>query len=142
MPQYSFIETPTPGQIQDLLSLYRSAEWWTPSETEAKVAGIVAGSHCFLVATNKAPDGREVIIGMGRAISDGISDAYIQDVTVHAAHRGQGIAGSILTRLVTRLQAEGIGWIGLIAERNTQELYRRAGFSPMPDATPMLYRTP
>ena len=31
---------------------------------------------------------------MGRAISDGCSDAYIQDVVVYSEFRGQGIGGS------------------------------------------------
>jgi GNAT superfamily N-acetyltransferase len=55
------------------------------------VAGIVAGSHCFLVARHA-----ESIVAMGRAISDRVSDAYIQDVTVDPAFRGQGIGSRMV----------------------------------------------
>jgi hypothetical protein len=39
---------------------------------------------------------------------------------------------------VARLEADGIDWIGLIAERKTHPFYRPLGFSPMADAVPML----
>lgn len=134
MIDYQFLLTPTQTEIARLTDLYRLARWWTdPNDNPGAVAGIVRGSHCFLVARNET-----TIIGMGRAISDRSSDAYIQDVTVDPAFRGQGIGSRIVTELVTRLEADGIGWIGLIAERKTHPFYQPLGFSPMADSVPML----
>ncbi|WP_419655977.1 GCN5-related N-acetyltransferase [Desulfosarcina variabilis str. Montpellier] len=134
MIDYQFLLTPTQTEIARLTDLYRLARWWTdPADNPEAVAGIVRGSHCFLVARNG-----QTIVGMGRAISDRISDAYIQDVTVDPAFRGQGIGSRIVTELVTRLEADGIGWIGLIAERKTHPFYQPLGFSPMADSVPML----
>ena len=134
MIDYQFLLTPTQTEIARLTDLYRLARWWTdPADNPEAVAGIVRGSHCFLVARNET-----TIIGMGRAISDRISDAYIQDVTVDPDFRGQGIGSRIVTGLVTRLEADGIGWIGLIAERKTHPFYQPLGFSPMADSVPML----
>ena len=121
------------------------AGWWQAAGTKesdvSHIRDLVSGSHCFLIATPAVDSDREQpIIGMGRSISDGVSDAYIQDVVVTSSHRGQGIATQIIKRIVDRLQADGIGWIGLVAERNTQKLYKSIGFDPMADATPMLYR--
>jgi spermidine synthase len=143
MPAYSFLTQPTDVQIDDILALYRLAGWWQPTGTTASdrslVRDIVGGSHCFLVATGAlSPDAP--IIGMGRSISDGASDAYIQDVVVVPADRGRGIATEIIGRIVDRLQEDGIDWIGLVAERNTQKLYEPLGFSPMADSVPMRYR--
>jgi len=120
--------------IDRLTELYRQAGWW-PDEADnpSLVAGIVAGSHCFLVARQA-----KTIIAMGRAISDGVSDAYIQDVTVDPAFKRQGIGSRMVAALVTRLEADGIGWVGLIAERKTHPFYRPLGFSPMADSVPML----
>ena len=134
MIEYSFLQTPTPIQITELIQLYRLAGWWT-DETDhtGVVADIVSGSHCFLVAMQK-----NSIIAMGRAISDGVSDAYIQDVTVNPAFRHRGIGTRMVAELVARLEADGIGWIGLIAERKTHPFYRPLGFAPMADAVPML----
>jgi spermidine synthase len=134
MIDYTFLQTPTRLEISRLIQLYRQAGWWNDaSDNPSLVAGIVAGSHCFLVARRAA-----AIIGMGRAISDRISDAYIQDVTVDSAFRRQGIGSRMMAELVARLEADGIGWIGLIAERKTHPFYRPLGFSPMVDSVPML----
>ncbi|MBC2710259.1 MAG: GNAT family N-acetyltransferase [Desulfosarcina sp.] len=134
MIEYTFLETPTQREITRLTELYRHAGWWTDdADNPSLVAGIVAGSHCFLVARQAV-----TIVAMGRAISDRISDAYIQDVTVDPAFRGRGIGSRMVTELVVRLEADGIGWIGLIAERKTHPFYRPLGFSPMADSVPML----
>jgi len=134
MIEYTFLETPTMAEIVRLTELYRHAGWWTDEgDNPSLVAGIVAGSHCFLVARQA-----ETIVAMGRAISDRVSDAYIQDVTVDPAFRGKGIGSQMVTELMARLEADGIGWIGLIAERKTHPFYRPLGFSPMADSVPML----
>ena len=142
---FSFLTHPSDAQIDEILSLYRAAGWWQASgskESDAShIRDLISGSHCFVIATLRtASDRDQPIIGMGRSISDGVSDAYIQDVVVKPAHRGQGIATQIIERIVNRLQTDRIGWIGLIAERNTQNLYNPIGFEPMADSTPMLYR--
>ena len=134
MIEYTFLETPTHVELARLTELYRQAGWWTDdADNPSLVAGIVAGSHCFLVARQA-----KTILAMGRAISDRVSDAYIQDVTVDPAFRGKGIGSRMVTELVARLEADGIGWIGLIAERKTHPFYRPLGFSPMADSVPML----
>ena len=134
MIDYTFLETPTPAELVRLIQLYRQAGWWQDeADNPDVVAGIVEGSHCFLVA-RKA----DTIVAMGRAISDRVSDAYIQDVTVDPSFRGQGIGSAMVARLVARLETDGIGWIGLIAERKTHPFYRPLGFTPMADAMPML----
>jgi len=132
---YAFIADPTAGQIEDILSLYRIQGWWGPSsERDGETAeAIIRGSHCFIVAE---VDGR--VIGMGRAISDRVSDAYIQDVAVDPAFRGRGIGGRIVADLVRRLRQDGIGWIGLGAEAGTHDFYRRAGFAELPGCIVML----
>ena len=82
------------------------------------------------------------MVGIGRAISDGVSDAFIQDITVDEVFRRRGIASQIVNALVRRLQEDGLGWIGLIAERGTQDFYVNLGFETMDNSTPMLKSTP
>jgi len=134
MYRYSFIEHPAADEIAQITDLYRGENWWKQEgDNPEMVRLIVTGSHCFLVARQK---GR--IIGMGRAISDGASDAYLQDVTVMNLFRGQGIGTRIVEALIARLERDGIHWIGLIAERGSHPFYERFGFSIMEGATPML----
>jgi spermidine synthase len=108
--------------------------WWTEGvDDPALINQVIDGSHCFAIATIG-----EQIVGIGRAISDGISDAYIQDITVNESFRRKGIASQIVEKIVEKLHEDGLYWIGLIAERGSQEFYLRLGFKPMENATPML----
>jgi ribosomal protein S18 acetylase RimI-like enzyme len=77
---------------------------------------------------------------MGRVISDGASDGYIQDVVVLPEFRGRGIGREIIRRLTDRCVAAGLTWIGLVAEPNTQEFYEALGFQPLTGFQPMLYQ--
>jgi len=76
---------------------------------------------------------------MGRAISDGISDAYLQDVAVLSPYRNQGIGQKIVEKLVEICQNSGIDWIGLVAQPGTFSLYHRCGFQMMENHTAMKY---
>ncbi len=119
-----------------VVELYQAGGWWEESPAaRAIIPPMVRGSFCFIVA--RAADGR--IVGMGRAISDGVSDAYIQDVVVLKERRGRGIGAEIVRRLAARCQEAGLVWLGLIAEPDTQEFYLPLGFTPMVGYQPMLH---
>lgn len=135
MLNYKFLLTPSSDQIRHIISLYRTADWWTKDAPDDShlVERIIAGSHCFMVAT----EGEEVV-GMGRAISDRASDAYIQDLTVKETYREMGVGTEIVKRILSRLEEDGIKWIALIAERNTYEFYEHFGYKIMPDSMPMI----
>ena len=76
---------------------------------------------------------------MGRVISDGISDAYIQDLVVLSECRSMGAGKMILARLVEECKSRNITWIGLIAQPGKEDFYRTQGFAPMPGHLPMLF---
>ncbi len=134
MLTYTYLAEPTPNQINEITLLYRLEGWWSKeSDDPEMVAQIISGSHCFMIVTKD-----DVTIGMGRALSDGVSDAYIQDVTVKKSYRGQGIGTQIIQKLVERLNTDGLEWIGLIAEKNSHKFYKRLGFKKMPHSVPML----
>jgi GNAT superfamily N-acetyltransferase len=96
---------------------------------------MIRGSLAFMVA--RELNGR--IVGMARVISDGYSDAYIQDVVVLKTHRGLGIGRELIRRLTQFCVARKIAWIGVIAEPGTQEFYGDLGYGPLVDYQPMLY---
>ncbi len=136
MTIYRFLEDAQPELLDQIITLYRRAGWWPEEDADPLlVARIIKGSHCFLAAL----DGHR-LAGMGRVISDRASDAYIQDLTVHPDYRRRGIGACLVNTLLKRLQADGIPWIGLIAERNSFPFYIPFGFEKMPDSTPMLFR--
>jgi ribosomal protein S18 acetylase RimI-like enzyme len=130
------LHAPTENQIRQIADLYRAQGWWQAGDDDESpqlIPRLIAGSHCFAAALEG-----EDIVGMGRAISDGVSDAYIQDMTVRSDRRNQGIGRRILQILLERLHADGLRWIGLIAEPGSCSLYRRAGFQETPAWIPML----
>ena len=76
--------------------LYQEAGWWQ----ERRNPGWLRldrpwsrQSFCFVGAFSGAE-----MIGMGRAVSDGVSDAYIQDVVVLKKFRGRGIGAAIIKK--------------------------------------------
>lgn len=137
MLSYNFISNPTENQIREIICLYQMEKWWEgDSDNTETVKKIISGSHCFVIATEN-----DTVIGMGRAISDRVSDAYIQDVTVLPLFRGKKIGSRIIRMIIEKLNQDGIGWIGLIAEKNAKVFYEPLGFSVMPNAAPMLRKT-
>ena len=115
------------------LDLYGVAGWRCGAvKARGTVRASRKGSLLFLGAWKG-----EKLIGMGRAISDGGSDAYIQDVFVSAPYRNRGIGAGIVSTLVQKLRERGIGWIGLIGVPGTERFYRELGFRPLEGHIPM-----
>jgi aralkylamine N-acetyltransferase len=122
--------------VEEIVELYKAGDWWQESPKAREIIpGMIKGSLCFMVA--RSLDGR--IVGMARVISDGFSDAYIQDVVVLKTYRGLGIGRELIKRLTQYCVARNIGWIGLIAEPGTQEFYQDLGYGPLVGYQPMLY---
>jgi len=121
----------------EIVSLYKAGGWWKESYDKSTIKSMIAGSFAFAVAVDK-DTGKA--IGMGRIISDGISDAYIQDFVVLPKYRRQGIGKQLLNFLLEHCLAKGILWIGLIAEPGQESFYSSLGFKPMKDHTPMRYQ--
>jgi len=122
---------------EEIADLYRAGGWWKEEYKPEDLRPLIRGSFAFVVASD-TKTGRA--IGMGRVISDGVSDGYIQDLVVLPRYRKTGIGRQIVSALVARCLQSGITWIGLIAEPETEEFYQPLGFSPMKGHVPLLYR--
>ena len=119
-----------------IIGLYRAMGWWDHAADDLDhLRRIIAGSHAFVCAM----DGTQVV-GMGRAISDRVSDAYLQDVAVHPGWRQRGIATELVGLLLAQLHTDGIHWCGVIAEPGSSGVYQRQGFEPFAGATPLVAR--
>ncbi len=125
------------ADTESLIRLYKGAGWWKKEYRDNLdfLNRIVTGSACFVGAFKG-----KTMVGMGRALSDGSSDAYIQDVTVLEPFRCQGIGKRIINRLILALKQEGVDWIGLIGEAGTTGFYEKLGFEKMAGAVPFNYK--
>jgi spermidine synthase len=119
--------------VEDMIALYKDAGWWKD---------VYDDSHSFLEKIPKdsalfagAFAGKKMI-GMGRALSDRSSDAYIQDIVVLKSYRGRGLGQLIVRKLIRGLKEMGVDWIGLIAEPGTNLFYEKLGFREMKGYVP------
>jgi GNAT superfamily N-acetyltransferase len=121
---------------EEIIQLYKAGGWWKDTYDTSGIPALIAGSFAFAVAidtkTSKA-------IGMGRILSDGVSDAYIQDLIVLPEYRGKNIGKNIVSALIDFISSKGIHWIGLIAEPGSDQFYKTLGFKPMDRYIPMLF---
>ena len=129
------LSNPTKDQLSEILDLYIAENWWDGPKELQPVLEIIKGSHIFVAAFHG-----ERIVGMGRAISDGVSDAYIQDVTIHNEFRKKGIGALVMEKLINELKKDKIFWIGLISEKNSHGFYEKIGFSQMENTRPMKFK--
>jgi ribosomal protein S18 acetylase RimI-like enzyme len=119
----------------EIADLYRAGGWWKEEYRSEELPLLIRGSFLFAVAIEKKT-GRAV--GMGRMLSDGVSDGYIQDLVVLPAFRTFGIGSKILSTLVGNGREKGLTWIALIAEPGTEKFYLPLGFNKMEGYVPMI----
>jgi len=122
----------------EIADLYRAGGWWKEEYDPTELRHLIRGSFLFAVAVDEKT-GRTV--GMGRVISDGVSDGYIQDLVVLPEYRNRGIGARIVSILVKKCVESKISWIGLIAEPGTEKFYLPFGFRSMEGHTPLVYRS-
>jgi GNAT superfamily N-acetyltransferase len=67
----------------------------------------------------------ERIIGTGRALSDGVCNAYIVDVWTETPFRRQGVARTMIERMLERLQGQHV----FLWTDDAAAFYKRIGFS-------------
>lgn len=76
-------------------------------------------------------DGKR-LIGYAAVVSNGVTDAYIQDVMVHPDCQGQGVGTQLMERVLARLKAEGLYMVSVIyGEEALRPFYEKFGFYTM-----------
>jgi ribosomal protein S18 acetylase RimI-like enzyme len=71
------------------------------------------------------------LVGYVDTTSNGVTDAYIQDLTVDPAYQGQGIGTELMNKIISRLRERRIFMISVIFEEELLPFYERFGFFPM-----------
>ncbi len=119
-------------RLEDVVNLYKDAGWWEDSFTSDFIPEIMKNSYCFAGVFEN-----DKMIGMGRVLSDGCSDAYIQDITILKEFRGRGLGLKITNFIIEHLKENDIDWIALIGAPGTQKFYEKMGFNLMSNHIPM-----
>lgn len=124
----------TVREQQELLELFVQADFSELEDGAAWLNTAVANSVAAVGAVDKITGS---LVGFARALGDGVSDCYIQDVTVHVHYRKRGIGKAMVEFLLQELASQNIDWVGLIATPGNADFYRRMGFEEMSGHTPM-----
>jgi len=122
----------------DIIKLYQAGGWWKPHYKKSGIQQLIRQSYAFAVVIHKKT---KQTIGMGRIISDKVSDAYIQDLVILPEYRNKGYGKQLVKTLLEHCKSQNLHWIGLIAEPNQDEFYKKIGFKKMEKYVPMLYET-
>ena len=74
---------------------------------------------------------KDKLIGYIESVSNGITDAYIQDLMVHPDYQGQGIGTELMNKMIALLKERGIFMISVIYEESLKPFYEKFGFFSM-----------
>lgn len=108
----------------DLIHRFLSEEApWSRGIPLELVARAIAGSLCF----GAYLAGRQV--GFARVISDAATFAYLADVFVLPAQRGQGIAKRLMEAVMAHPELQGLRRF-MLATSTAPQLYAQYGFRP------------
>jgi GNAT superfamily N-acetyltransferase len=113
--------------LDQLAALFVSAGWDHRAYPRENLAALVANSRYVVSAWDGAR-----LVGFARAISDGVSNAYVSTVAVLPEWRGKGIGREVVRRLVEGEGKAAIRWV-LHAREELHDFYRINGFKPAPD---------
>ena len=122
----------------EIINLYKAGGWWKDSYDPSGIETLIKSSFAFAVVIDKKTNKS---IGMGRIISDGVSDAYIQDLVILPEYRKKGIGKQLVNTLLDYCKSHKLLWIGLIAEPDQDGFYSSLGFKKMIRYVPMKYQS-
>ena len=71
------------------------------------------------------------LIGYIDSVSNGVTDAYIQDLMVHPDFQGQGIGTELMRRMIAALKERHIYMISVLFEESLSGFYQKFGFTTM-----------
>ncbi|HWX04074.1 GNAT family N-acetyltransferase [Collimonas sp.] len=108
-----------------LSQLYRIAPLGDKDPADLQLAFSNSRYKCFVFEQG-------VLVGVGRALADGIDCSYICDVAVHPDFQGSGLGRTIITKL--RDLSAGHKKIILYAVPGKEGFYKKLGFKRMSTA--------
>ena len=134
MADYEISNDPARMDV-DAIHAFLTRTYWARGIPRATVERALAHSLCFGVFREGAQ------VGFARVITDRATFAYLADVYLLEAHRGQGLARRLLQAVLAHPELQGLRrW--LLVTRDAHPLYRRHGFEPVahPDRMMEIHR--
>jgi len=117
---YQYNETVPVKALADL----REAVGWNRMESEYGNPLLTSYYHIAVYEQN-------TLIGYIDCVSNGVTDAYIQDLMVHPAYQGKGIGTALMHHMIDYLKEQRVYMISVVYEESLKPFYAKFGFYPM-----------
>ena len=125
---YEADDDPTRLDLDVIWGFLSAEAYWHRWRTRADVEKQV-GNAWRVVGVYEKESGDQV--AFARAVSDGVSDAYLADVFVLAVHRGRGLGKLLVSTMIDGGPGANFRWVLFTADAHG--LYRRFGFGAPDD---------
>ena len=118
------------GMIHHFLS---TEAYWSLNVSKETVIRSIEHSLCFGVYKDSEQ------VGFARVISDYATIAYLGDVFILEAHRGQGLSKLLMKAIMNHANLQGLRrWILLTGDAH--DLYKKYGWTELADSTVWMER--
>ena len=117
---YQYNETVSAKALSDL----REAVGWNRMEDEYSNPLMTSYYHIAVYEDGK-------LVGYIDSVSNGVTDAYIQDLMVHPDYQGKGLGTELMNQMIAYLKENRIYIISVVFEESLKPFYDRFGFSSM-----------
>ncbi len=117
---YKFNEKVPAKALADL----RASVGWSRMESEYKSPLLTSYYHIAVYEYEK-------LIAYIDSVSNGVTDAYIQDLMVSPEHQGKGIGTALMNKMIKYLKEKHIYMISVVYDESLKPFYQRFGFYNM-----------
>ena len=113
--------------VKELCGL-RQAVGWNRMEKELSNPRLQSFYH---ISVYESEDQGQKLVGFVDCVSNGVTDAYIQDLMVHPDFQGKGIGTELMNKMIEHLKEAGIYMISVLYDEELKDFYSRFGFYNM-----------
>ena len=106
--------------VESLSSLRESVGW---NRMEKELNNPKLTSYYHIAAYDE-----DNLVGFIDCISNGVTDAYIQDLIVHPDFQGKGLGSELMNKMIEYLKKAGIYMISVLYDEDLKDFYARFGF--------------
>ena len=117
---YQYNETVSAKDLSDL----REAVGWNRMESEYSNPLMTSYYHIAVYEDDK-------MVGYIDSVSNGVTDAYIQDLMVHPDYQGKGVGTELMNKMIKYLKEKRIYIISVVFEERLKPFYDKFGFYNM-----------
>lgn len=133
--RYCILDSSNPHpSTEELTELYDAVGWSAYTKTPERLLPMLEGSRYLYTAREVIPQGTGRLVGLVRAVGDGQSIAYIQDLLVHPQAQRQGIGSALLKRVIEDFDREDIRQRLIttdVGNEHAVALYKCYGYAPV-----------